>query len=131
MQRTLEIMKRRNVIGVTSGPRLGRWREAAPDRIIPSLSFGGGPDAASVDVLRESFENGRFAVLGEVTTQYRGIAPDDASLEPYWTLAQELGIPVRHSRRYGAGRNAVPRVRAVSSAAAQSAPAGGGTGPTP
>jgi uncharacterized protein len=94
MNRTLEIMKSRNVIGVTSGPRVHYWSEAAPGRIIPSLLFGGGADAPSVDEVRASFEAGPFAVFGEVTTQYAGIKPDDPSLEPYWSLAEELDVPV-------------------------------------
>jgi uncharacterized protein len=94
MNRTLEIMESRNVIGVTSGPRIAYWSEAAPDRIIPSLSFAGGADAPSVAEVREAFEGGRFAVFGEVTTQYAGITPDDPFLEPYWSLVEELDVPV-------------------------------------
>lgn len=94
MEKTLEIMQRRNVIGVTSGSRLPHWMEAAPDRIIPSASFSGGPDAPSVDEVRAWFGEGRFAVLGEVTAQYGGLGPDDPTLEPYWSLAEELDVPV-------------------------------------
>ena len=94
MEGTLKIMQRRNVIGVTSGGQVARWMEAAPDRIIPSRSLSGGPDAPSVDSVRGGFEEGQFAVLGEVTAQYGGLAPDDPFLEPYWALAEELDIPV-------------------------------------
>lgn len=61
MNKTLEMMKSRNVIGVTSGPRVVCWREAALERVIPSLSFGGGAHAPSVDEMRRSFEGGQFA----------------------------------------------------------------------
>lgn len=94
MEKTLETMRRRNVIGVTSGSRLARWMDAAPERIIPSLSFTGGPEAPSVDAVRASFEEGSFTVLGEVTSQYGGLAPDHPSLAPYWALAEELDVPV-------------------------------------
>jgi uncharacterized protein len=94
MRKSLEIMERRNVIGVTSGPQLARWMEAAPDRIIPSMSFSGGPDAPSPDAVREVFEEGKFMVFGEVTAQYGGMAPDDPSLDPYWKLLEELDAPV-------------------------------------
>ncbi len=94
MQKTLAIMKRRNVIAVTSGSEVARWSEVAPGRIIRSFSFGGGPDAPSVDDVRKSFEAGRFAVFGEVGAQYLGMAPDDPSLEPYWALLEKLGVPV-------------------------------------
>jgi predicted TIM-barrel fold metal-dependent hydrolase len=38
--------------------------------------------------------DGHFAVFGEVTAQYGGLAADDPSLAPYWGLAEELDIPV-------------------------------------
>jgi predicted TIM-barrel fold metal-dependent hydrolase len=94
MEKTLEIMTRRNVFGVTSGRRVDLWKKVAPGRIIPSLSFGGGPDAPSLDSLRKAFEDGRFAVFGEVTTQYAGLAPDDPSLDAFWTMAATLDAPV-------------------------------------
>ncbi len=94
MDRTLQIMERRNVIGVTSGARLDDWRARSPDRIIPGVLFGGGPGSPSLDSLRARFSDGRVRVFGEVTIQYRGIRPDDPSFEPYLDLAEELGIPV-------------------------------------
>jgi predicted TIM-barrel fold metal-dependent hydrolase len=94
MERTLAIMERRNVIGVTSGARVAEWRARAPDRIIPGLLFGGGPTAPSLDSVRARFEDGRVEVFGEVTIQYRGIEPSDPSFEPYLALAEELDVPV-------------------------------------
>jgi predicted TIM-barrel fold metal-dependent hydrolase len=93
-EKTLAIMERHNVYGVVSGAHVARWIEAAPERIIPSLSFSGGPDAQSVEGMRQQFKAGPFTVLGEVTAQYGGISPDDPSLAPYWALAEELDIPV-------------------------------------
>lgn len=94
MSKTLAIMRRRNIYGVTSGGLVDRYVKAAPDRVIPSLSFAGGPEAPSVASVRKSLSDGPFAVLGEVTAQYGGMGPDDPSLEPYWALAEELNIPV-------------------------------------
>ena len=93
MEQTLAIMERHNVYGVTSGPNLARWQEAAPERVIPSLSFQGGPDAPSVEALRKTLEDGGYAVVGEITAQYGGIPPDHPSLEPYWALMEALDIP--------------------------------------
>jgi predicted TIM-barrel fold metal-dependent hydrolase len=92
-ERSLAIMKRRNIYGVVSGSQVARWSAVAPERVIPSLGFPG-PDAMSVESMRKEFKEGRFAVLGEVTAQYGGMSPDDPSLEPYWALAEELDIPV-------------------------------------
>jgi len=96
MTQTLEVMERRNVIGVLSGPaeRMAAWRSAAPERFIPGLLFQVGDGAPSADSLRGIHERGELAVLGEVTNQYAGIAPDDERMEPYWALAEELDIPV-------------------------------------
>jgi hypothetical protein len=97
MRRTLEIMERRNVIGVVSGTpeRVAAWRAAAPDRLIPGVVLAPvGPIALSVDSLRALHAAGELDVLGEVVAQYAGIAADDAPMEPYWQLAEELDIPV-------------------------------------
>lgn len=96
MGETVSVLERLNVIGVLSGPpdRVLRWLEAAPDRFIPSVQFQVGRDEISLDSLRRLFEGGSFAVLGEVSNQYVGIAPDDERMEPYWALAEELDVPV-------------------------------------
>jgi predicted TIM-barrel fold metal-dependent hydrolase len=94
LQKTLEIMKKRNIIAVTSGSNAKHWKEVAPKRIIPSLSFGGGPDAPSVEEVQKVFDQGDYSVFGEVTIQYGGMTPDDPSLQPYWALMEKLDIPV-------------------------------------
>ncbi|HEX7121038.1 MAG TPA: amidohydrolase family protein [Gemmatimonadaceae bacterium] len=96
MTQTLEIMNRRNIIGVLSGSveRVAAWRAAAPERFIPGFGFRLGTTALSPDSLRRLHEQGALAVLAEVTNQYAGIAPDDPRMEPYWALAEELDMPV-------------------------------------
>ncbi len=98
MTETLEILDRLNVIGVLSGSaeRVATWRAAAPERLIPGLVFNYATDAAAVtpDSLRRLVEGGELAVFGEITNQYAGIAPDDERMEPYWSLVEELDIPV-------------------------------------
>jgi hypothetical protein len=95
MTQTIEVMKRRNVFGVLSGTpdRVATWTKAAPDRFFPGFQFRLGRDTASPDSLRALHAEGRLAVLAEITNQYAGIAPDDARMEPYWALAEELDIP--------------------------------------
>lgn len=68
--------------------------QAAPDRFIRSLEFQLDRDQPSPNSIRQLFTNRSFAVLGEITNQYIGIAPDDERMEPYWALAEELDIPV-------------------------------------
>jgi uncharacterized protein len=92
---TLRHLEEWNTTAITSGPpdQVDRWKRAGGKRIIPALGFRL-PDKRPIDVLRGWFLSGRFAVLGEVTNQYNGIAPDDPLFEPYLALAEELDIPV-------------------------------------
>ena len=97
MNETIEILERRNVLGVLSGTleRVAEWRAAAPGRFIPGLGVNlGRPDAPSPDSLRRLVEAGSLGVLAEVGNAYAGIAPDDERMEPYWALAEELDLPV-------------------------------------
>jgi len=97
MTQTIEIMERRNIIGVLSGTpdRVVEWRAAAPGRFLPGIGFQiGGAREYSVQTLRKLHEEGRLAVFAEIVNQYEGIAPDDDRMNPYWALAEELEIPV-------------------------------------
>lgn len=103
MVQTIEVMRRRNIIGMVSGePELmRRWLRAAPDRIIPGsdLRLAGTRGHAhtaprSIHELRRLHAAGELRILGEVMAQYEGVRADDPRLEPYWALAEELGIPV-------------------------------------
>ncbi len=84
-----------------------RWTAAAPGRFIPSPMFpwslsgmGGFP---SVDSLRAEYLAGRLHGMGEITSQYVGIAADDPRLEPFFALAEEFDVPVLlHSHGTGA-----------------------------
>ena len=69
------IMKSRNVIGGTSGPRVVCWKEVAPERIIPSLLFGSGADVPSVFEVRQSVVMAAFgqALLLEGPTRLGGL----------------------------------------------------------
>ena len=98
MRVSLEVLERRNIFAVTSGPVpvVDVWREQAPERIIPAVMFGLGSfgPTATVEEIRAWHAEGRIQIMGEVLTQYEGIAPDDERLVPYWALAEELDLPV-------------------------------------
>lgn len=96
MNDTLDVLRRRNIIGVVSGPieRVERWRNLEPDRVIPALQFQLRPGSPSPDDVAQMYTEGRIAVLGEVTNQYVGIGPSDAAFEPYLALAEQRAIPV-------------------------------------
>lgn len=101
MNQTLEVLRRRNIFGVLCSSeavseltRVQRWREKAPDHIIPALGFQLGPRSPSPDEVRRLHKQGQFVVLGEVLNQYVGISPADQAFEPYLALAEERDFPV-------------------------------------
>jgi len=98
MRDSLAVLERRNIYAVTSGPVpiVSMWREQAPARIIPAVMFGiaGWGPQATPEQIRAWHAEGLIRVMGEVLTQYEGIAPDDERLAPYWALAEELDLPV-------------------------------------
>ncbi len=78
------------------------WVEAFPGRFIASPYVD---DPADVDLarLRREYEAGRFGGMGEIASQYSGIAADDPVLEPIFALAEEFDVPVLiHSHGTGA-----------------------------
>jgi len=99
-QRTLAELERNNVIGVLSGDTdaaITRWRKAAPQRIIPGLGDAIDVlrvDAAAVARARAMKAKGDLVVLAEVAPQYKGIVPTDPRLAPFWTMAEDLDLPV-------------------------------------
>lgn len=94
-ERNLEILKRRNIYGVTSGSRLDEYIEPGGGHIIPSWMPPGHidnwPPPAEV---RKMLETGKYRVFGEVTLAYQGISPSDPRLAPYLEILEELDIPM-------------------------------------
>lgn len=94
--RTIAEMRRHNVRrGVLAGTdELVRdWMAAAPGLFLPALV----PDGSSRDALaalRQLHAAGRAAVFAEVGAQYDGLRADDPKLEAFWSLAEELDVPV-------------------------------------
>lgn len=105
---TLAQMKRFNIVaGVIAGDRevVAKWLKAAPDRFIPAANFfvdDGPPPASGVAELEARAASGETRLFAEITAQYRGLAPDHPSLEPYYAMAERLDIPVGIHMGYGA-----------------------------
>ncbi len=79
-----------------------KWKAHAPERFLTGMEFPRytapvnkrleeWPD---IDELRKLYESGQLQIMGEISAQYAGIAPNDSKLEPYYALAEELGISV-------------------------------------
>jgi hypothetical protein len=70
-----------------------RWKKAAPGQVIVGYSLD---DPAKVDLefLRKEKAASRLDALGEVGSQYEGIAANDPRMEPIYALAEELDLPL-------------------------------------
>jgi predicted TIM-barrel fold metal-dependent hydrolase len=94
-RQSLQQLEQANIVkAVASGvdPRIvAAWRSAAPERIIPALVL---MMSTPIDTLRALVKQGDILVLGEAIWQFEGFAPDDQRLEPLWSLAEELDVPV-------------------------------------
>lgn len=76
--------------------RLALWVEAAPERFLVSrpISPLPGMKFPDVDQLRDALVTKRYRGMGEIGTQYHGMAPNDPRLAPYFALAEEFDLPV-------------------------------------
>ena len=97
LEKTLEAMDRYNIVkAFLSGvdPAIvQRWVAAVPNRFMaaPFILQPGRPDP---EMLRREYVAGRFSGMGEIAIQLNGVPPNDPALEPYFALAEELGVPV-------------------------------------
>jgi predicted TIM-barrel fold metal-dependent hydrolase len=113
---TFAAMKRARIVkAMVSGDyeAVLRWKQAAPDRVIVGYSFD---DPAKVDLefLRQEKAAGRLEAIGEVGSQYEGIAPNDPRMEPFYALAEELDLPFAlhmHPGPSGAAYIGFPKIR--------------------
>ncbi len=105
---TVAAMERFNIVtGVIAGDRsiVAAWRKKHQDRFIPAANFfndGGKPPASRVAELEQRVRSGETKLFAEITPQYRGLAPDDPSLEPFYAMAEKLDVPVGIHMGYGA-----------------------------
>jgi uncharacterized protein len=93
---TLRAMERHNIVlGFLSDSLedVFEWVKAAPDRFIASPVV---IEPLKVDLarLRHQYESKRLKGMGELASQYEGIAPNDPSLEPFFAMAEEFDVPV-------------------------------------
>jgi predicted TIM-barrel fold metal-dependent hydrolase len=119
LQDVVAEMERLNVTAVVFGDpeSVQKWRDAAPERVIPGTSFNNGLEPGvrvPLDELRKAFAEDGFKVMGEIGLQYEGLSPSDSSVDEYFALAEELDVPVAiHMGTGGSGRAnvAMPKFR--------------------
>lgn len=95
LERTLAQLETHNVYGVIGGRTevVGRFVEAAPERLWFGQELRLGPGAPTPQQLVAMHEAGRLDVVAEIVTQYQGIPPDDERLAPYWAAFEAADIP--------------------------------------
>jgi predicted TIM-barrel fold metal-dependent hydrolase len=105
----LETIERLNITAVVFGDAeiLHRWKDAAPNRIIPGIGFSS-PTEITAQAMRDSLSSGFYHVMSEVAPQYQGMSPSDMALDQYFAAAEELGIPV--GIHMGTGGNGMANV---------------------
>ncbi|MBZ5615325.1 MAG: amidohydrolase family protein [Acidobacteriia bacterium] len=96
MQRTLKIVRSRNVTALASGPPevIAKWKEAGGERILPATPFDPKAGKPTVAELRQMVTSKQVVAFAEVGQQYDGIPANDPRMEPYYALAEELDVPV-------------------------------------
>lgn len=84
------------VLAMISGPRerVARFTQARPDRLIPSIYIEPKRPLPDLAQLRQDYESGFYAGMGEVTIQYLQLSPSDPEFEPYLAMAEEFDVPV-------------------------------------
>ena len=73
MKDVLAEMERLNVTAVVFGSpeSVKKWKDAAPNRVIPGTGFEAQGKRLPVDQVRASFATGGFKVMGEIGLQYQ------------------------------------------------------------
>ena len=108
---TMEMMDKHNIVlGFLSHAQsktiddMFEWLDAAPGRFIASASICD-PDNADLNRIEKEFKAGRLTGMGEVASQYCGLAIDDPKLNDVFALVDEYDVPVLvHSHGTGAPR---------------------------
>jgi hypothetical protein len=105
---TIAQMDKHNIVlAVLSGNDLDesyRWAKADSRFIVGPMI--GNPADVDLNRIRNDIEDGKIKIIGEITSQYFGIAINDPSLEKVMELASEFNIPVQaHVTGTGGGPN--------------------------
>lgn len=100
MIHTLEYMDKHNIeksVISWSLEHVYKWMDYAPNRFIPGVLIGEQvlqQPYYDPEMLREEIKAGRIRFMGEITSQYDGLPPNDPKIDPYFALAVEYDLPV-------------------------------------
>jgi predicted TIM-barrel fold metal-dependent hydrolase len=99
IRESLAVMNELNIVhAITSGPDpaiVKMWHAVDPQRFIPALQVpGASNDQQYLDGIRRLIRDGQIAVLGEIALQYEGIGVSHAAYETFFSIADELDVPI-------------------------------------
>lgn len=97
-RRLIETLARSHVVrGLVSNPPLSADDAAVAESggvLRLGYDISDIPTDADLATIRRLHAEGRLASIGEVSIAYAGIRFDDPRMEPLWSLAEELDLPV-------------------------------------
>lgn len=95
---TLEAMDKHGVVlGVVSGDALAAAETLAtraPSRFLKGIVVYDPTTDLDIEEFADWVREGRLDVFAEVAAQYAGYSPSDPAFDPFWSIAEEHGIPV-------------------------------------
>jgi predicted TIM-barrel fold metal-dependent hydrolase len=95
LQDTLRMLEKYNITAVTNGEGalLDKWKAAGGKRILPA-TYLNKASAPTIEALRQQVKTKGIVAIAELGEQYGGIPANDPSLEPLYSLAEELDVPI-------------------------------------
>ncbi len=98
IQKTLDMLDHFNITRIVAfGDILEQWKKKTFDRIIPGAPIFISEETSKpefISNLHKAFAEGYFEVLGEFWIQPAGLKPNDSSVEPYLSMAEDFDVPV-------------------------------------
>lgn len=99
IRESVAVMNDLNIVhAITSGPDpaiVKKWHAVDPQRFVPALQVpSANNDQDYLDGIRSLMTNGEIAVLGEIALQYEGVRVSDPAYEAFFSIADQLDVPV-------------------------------------
>ena len=94
-KQVLALLNKLNIYAFVSGDDsvLQDWKTKNTKRIFPSKLVWS-PKMIDTSLLKKELIEKKWLAIGEVLTQYQGLAPNDSSMEPIYRLAEEMDVPL-------------------------------------
>lgn len=74
---------------------------ADPIRLRLGFEVDAVPGPEDLERIRQLHAAGELTLIGEIAPQYVGVAPNDPRMEPFWSLAEDLQLPVGYHMASG------------------------------